>query len=197
MYCGNCGKQLSGQEAFCPNCGAANPGTVQTAAAAGSSTGSTKAAGKLDALRITLIVLGALHVLAFFGLPYAKLSGLGILLSFALPERLTAMSYIALTLNAAGNDLIDGGVLVLNVVSCLLPLLLGLGVIVTNVRRKGYAGSLILGVCLLLVYLFLGAAFGEMSSNGYTMTSGSVLACVMAVLTIAASVAGLLTGSKK
>ena len=92
---------------------------------------------------------------------------MGVLLSHALPGELTAMRYITFSLDAASSGLIDGGTMALNVVSCLLPALLGLGVILTNLSRKGYVRSLILSVCLLLVYLFLGAVFGTLESSGY------------------------------
>lgn len=199
MYCGNCGKQMPDQAEFCPSCGAANPNAVKSAAVStsGRLLGSTAAAGKMSIFRIALIVLGVLHILAFVGLSYAELSGMGVLLSYALPENMTAMSYISFSMSAASEGWIDAGTLALNVVVCLLPVLLGASVILVNVRRKGYGRSLLLAVCLLLVYLFLGAVFGELDSNGYAVTSGGMLACLMAVLTIVASGAGLLMDSKK
>ena len=192
MYCGNCGKQMPDQAEFCPSCGAANPSAAKGSPADIRPLGHTKAASRLSLFRIVLILLGILHVLAFFGLSYAELYGMGVLLSHALPGELTAMRYITFSLDAASSGLIDGGTMALNVVSCLLPALLGLGVILTNLSRKGYVRSLILSVCLLLVYLFLGAVFGTLESSGYAATSGGALACLMAVLTIAVSAAGLL-----
>lgn len=197
MYCRNCGKQVPDQVQFCPSCGADNSNAGQAAPAGGRPLGQAKAAGRLSGLRIVLMILGALHILAFFALPYAELSGMGTLLSYVLPEKLTAMSYISFSVNAASSGLLDEGTMALNVVTCLLPLLLGLGVILTGARRKGYVGSLVLSICLLLIYLFLGAVFGSMDSTGYTATSGGTLACLMAVLTIAVSVVGLVVDSKK
>lgn len=197
MYCGKCGKQMPNQAEFCPDCGAPNPNAAGKAAAVGPSQAKAAAGGKGSIFRIILVVLGALHVLAFFGLSYAELSGLGVLMSYALPGELTAMSYITFSLDAASSGLLETGTLIVNVVSCLLPLLLGLGVILSNVRRKGYIKSLILGVCLLLAYLFLGVIFSSMESTGYAATAGGALGCLMAVLTIMISIAGRLVDSRK
>ena len=125
MYCANCAKHMPDQAEFCPCCGAANPNAAKNASACGRPLASSKAA-KLSIFRAVLIILGALHVLAFFGLSYAELSGMGLMLSYALPQDLTAIGYITFSLDAAGRGLIDGGSTVLNVVSCMLLIYLPL-----------------------------------------------------------------------
>ena len=208
MYCENCGKEISDQAKVCPYCG------QTTASAAGSSGGSSfsmssgslqnKTVAGMSIFRFALCVFGALHVLAFFFMSYAKLSGGGLLLSGLLPKKMTAMSYISFTFDMADMGLADTPTLILNTVVCLLPVLLGLLIVknaLTGKDKKSYRRSLILAsifaaitvivaILALLVYMLLGAAMSGCEDAGYKLTSGAVLGCLLSVLTGAAAVAG-------
>ena len=199
MYCENCGKEISDQDKVCPYCGQA------VASAAGSSGGSSfsvsagslqnKTVAGMSIFRFALCVFGALHVLAFFFMSYAELSGAGRLLGGLLPKKMTAMSYISFTFDMADMGAADMGTVILNTVVCLLPVLLGLLIVknaLTGKNKKSYLSSLILAVVALLVYMLLGTAMSGAEDVGYELTSGSILGCLLSVLTAAAAAAGFL-----
>lgn len=199
MYCENCGKEIPDQAKVCPYCGQAT-----SSAAAGSSGGSpsfsmssgslqNKTVAGMSIFRFALCVCGVLHVLAFFFMSYAKLSGGGLLLSGLLPKKMTAMRYISFTFDMADMGLADTPTLILNTVVCLLPVLVGLLIVknaLTGKDKKSYRRSLILAIVALLVYMLLGAAMSGCEDAGYELTSGAVLGCLLSVLTGAAAVAG-------
>lgn len=199
MYCENCGKVISDESKVCPYCSHVNSpaqaAAVRAPFSAPSGSLQSKTVAGLSIFRFALCVLGALHVLAFFFLSYAKLSGMGRLLGSVLPEKMTAMSYIAFSFDMADMGLADMGTVILNTVVCLLPVLVGLLVVKNGALRKdkkSYLRSVGLAVAALLIYMLLGAAMSSCESAGYTLTSGAVLGCLLSVLTAAAAAAGFM-----
>lgn len=199
MYCENCGKQISDDANVCPYCGqpTSSPAAASPIAHASFSAGSlqNKTVAGMSIFRFALCVFGALHVLGFFFLSYAKLSGAGWLLSSVLPKKMTALSYISFTFDMADMGLADGGTVILNTVVCLLPMLVGLLVLkngITCKNKKRYLYSVILGVVALLIYMLLGASMASCESAGYDLTSGAVLGCLLSVLTAAAAAGGFM-----
>lgn len=148
----------------------------------------------MSIFRLALCILGGLHILAFFLLSYAELSGAGRVLGFVLPEQMTAMSYIRFTIDMADLGLADTATLGLNTLVCLLPAAIGALLLVFNLTqrsRKTYVRSIVFGAAALAVYLLLGSAMEQCESVGYQLTSGSTLGALLGVLTLIAAVAGL------
>ena len=195
MYCKSCGKEIQGQAGRCPHCGATisqtgPDGSVGTAAP---SLKDRQVAG-MSIFRLALCVLGALHILAFFLLSYAELSGAGRVLGFVLPEKMTAMSYISFTSDMVDLGVADASTLALNTLVCILPAVIGVLLLVFNLTqrtRKTYVRSIVFGAAATAIYLLLGTAMAQCESVGYELTSGSTLGALLGVLTLAAAVAGM------
>lgn len=195
MYCKTCGTEIRGQAGHCPHCGAPIP---QTGPGGGAGTAAPalkdRQVAGMSIFRLALCVLGALHVLAFFLLSYAELSGAGRLLGFVLPEKMTAMSYISFTADMVDLGAADGSTLALNALVCILPAIIGVLLLVFNLTRrtrKTYVRSIVFGAAALVIYLLLGAAMAQCESVGYELTSGGTLGALLGVLTLVAAVAGL------
>lgn len=73
MFCGKCGKEMSGTEKFCPYCGAANPKAASARPASGGIPAVPNVMAGKSLYRVTLTVMGALHVLIFFFMSYGHL----------------------------------------------------------------------------------------------------------------------------
>lgn len=148
----------------------------------------------MSIFRLALCILGGLHILAFFLLSYAELSGAGRVLGFVLPEQMTAMNYIRFTIDMADLGLADTATLGLNTLVCLLPAAIGALLLVFNLiqrSRKTYVRSIVFGAAALAVYLLLGSAMEQCESVGYELTAGGTLGALLGVLTLIAAVAGL------
>lgn len=201
MYCEHCGKQISDQAKVCPYCNQAAPSApapgsfAQTSRSKPSGSLGDKTVAGMSVFRFALAVCGALHVLAFFFLSYAKLAGASLLLSSMLPKKMTAMSYISFTFDMADLGMAEGGTVLLNTVVCLLPVLIGLLLVKNALKgknRKSYLRSVGLAVAALLLYMLLGAAMAPCEDVGYELTSGAMLGCLLSVLTAAAAAGGFL-----
>lgn len=211
MYCKSCGKEISNQASFCPFCGEAAPKQKPASTSGFPSAPQIKNISNLDVgqmasslqgkrvagmsvFRLALCILGAVHVLAFFLLSYAKLSGVGMLLGSIMPSRMTAMHYMTFTFHMAEMGMADGSTVLVNTVVCLVPPLMGALILWLGLTRrtaKGYKLSAIAGVVCLVFDVILAAAMSSITDAGYRGTMGGVLACLLSILTVAAAVAGV------
>lgn len=157
--------------------------------------------------RKVMMAFGALQVLFFFILSYAKLDGSGSvvksvarLIGIDVPRRLTGLTMLRL-MNGCVEYGIPNAETALAEFAVLfgLPVLCGVLLIVFNRKEKsgGMISSIVLSVLTLLSYL---AVHGDLSGNvemlGYEMGLGFGFAFVVTALQIAAAVMGHITGKK-
>ena len=205
MYCGKCGKEMDSSARFCPYCGAEN---LEAKAAAPATAGrpvsmpSLSLGGNADVPRIVLMVLSALQVLLFFTLSHGSvrlLSALNSMFGSEFSDKLTAMNTMhimdalsELGVQGAGTALVEFTILFL------LPLVLGLAILVLNLRKGGGKTGLIcvvLSVLTLLAYILLRADLDANSGLGFTV-EGGVLAYVVTAAQIAAAALCMATSKR-
>ncbi|MCI7795188.1 MAG: FHA domain-containing protein [Lachnospiraceae bacterium] len=142
---------------------------------------------KKSNFRIILMIAGLLHVLVFFAVPYAKLSGvmsgLGQLagalgMGDSYPEKLTGMAAMKMA------DMFRGDAGAIKVLFP-LPAVLGALILLANAIGKGkasYIVSLILSLVGLGGYGFLTVAMQDFESVGYK--SGALIYIMLAVCAV-------------
>ena len=203
MFCGKCGKEMDNSARFCPYCGAENL-EAKAAAPAGKpvSMPSLSLGGNANVPRIVLMVLSALQVLLFFTLSHGSvrlLSALNSIFGSEFSDKLTAMNTMhimdalsELGVQGAGTALVEFTILFL------LPLVLGLAILVLNLRKGGGKTGLIcvvLSVLTLLAYILLRADLEANSGLGFTVESG-MLAYVVTAAQIAAAALCMVTSKR-
>lgn len=158
--------------------------------------------------RKVMMAFGALQVLFFFILSYAKLDGSGAAvraianyMGINIPRRLTGLTFLRLM-----NGCVEYGIpnadeaFMEFVVLFGLPVLCGVLLIVFNRKEKpggGMIGSVILSVLTLLSYLVANISLsGNVDMLGYKMGLGFGFVFVVTILQIAAAVMGHIAGKK-
>lgn len=149
---------------------------------------------KKSGIRITLMVMGLIHILAFFALPYAKLSGLmeglgglgsALGLGDAYPGKLTGMAV------AKMSEIFGGGPAVTFLF--LVPVFLGLIVLLLNLLGKGrlsYGFSIALSLLTIIMYGVILASVTLFAAAGYTMSFGGPVLLVMSIAQFVVSIIG-------
>lgn len=149
---------------------------------------------KKSGIRITLMVMGLIHILAFFALPYAKLSGLmgglgdlgsALGLGDAYPKNLTGLAV------AKMSEIFGGGPAVTFLF--VVPVILGLIVLLLNILGKGrlsYGFSIALSLLTIIMYGVILASVAMFSVAGYTMSFGGPVLLVMSIAQFVVSIIG-------
>ena len=152
---------------------------------------------KKSIYRILLMILGALHLLPFFALPYAKLeglmSGLGQLagaigMGDSYPEKLTGQAAIKMAALFGGDEA------ALITVFMVLPVAVGLLVLLTNVIGKGkasYVITIILSIVGAAVYGLNTITLQDYAQVGYSSTPIVYVFLALTVVQIVISVVGM------
>ena len=148
--------------------------------------------------RMAMMAFGALHILLFFILSYAKLNSQGVemklfsqLTGFNFPRNMTAINFIRFAQDSANFGVADAGdALTALVVLFGVPVLCGVLLIVLNLKKKarGMIGSIVLSVLTLLDYLVIKLFIGEMASSfsqmGYKTGFGFSFVVVMLIVVL-------------
>ena len=152
---------------------------------------------KKSIYRILLMILGALHLLPFFALPYAKLeglmSGLGQLagaigMGDSYPEKLTGQAAIKMASVFSGDEA------TLITVFMVLPVAVGLLVLLTNVIGKGkasYVVTILLSIVGTAVYGLNTITLQDFAQVGYSSTPIVYVFLVLSVVQIIISIVGM------
>lgn len=153
---------------------------------------------KKSIYRILLMILGALHLLPFFAVPYAKLeglmSGLGQLagaigMGDSYPEKLTGQAAIQMAATFGGDEA------TLITVFMVLPVAIGILVLLMNVIGKGkasYVGTILLSIVGAAGYGLNTITLQDFAQVGYSATPVVYVFLVISVVQAILSIVGMM-----
>lgn len=145
-------------------------------------------------IRMTLMVMGLVHLIAYFVLPYGKLSGLmgglgdlgsALGLGDMYPKNLTGLAVSKMS------DMLGGGSGVTFLF--LIPVILGLLVLALNLMGKGrlsYGFSVGLSLVSIVVYGIIMACIAAFAAAGYGISFGGPVLLALSVAQFVVSVVG-------